>query len=163
MCIRDSVYQCDRPFGGSQFARVVKGVDLRSTAGNCAWARTPQLTLILMYRSTPSGRHCRARSQTRTNNATCSIALRCVAVRCAATACRCIASRYIRMPLQSHRSAIASHCNCVALQPSCFPIAMHCNNALGIVHRAARARNPNRCCPRRDAAAVQLENAMPST
>ena len=30
--------------GSSQFARVVKGVDLRSTAGNCAWARTPQLT-----------------------------------------------------------------------------------------------------------------------
>ena len=28
----------------SQFARVVKGVDLRSTAGNCAWAQTPQLT-----------------------------------------------------------------------------------------------------------------------
>ena len=27
-----------------RFARVVKGVDLRSTAGNCAWARTPQLT-----------------------------------------------------------------------------------------------------------------------
>jgi len=24
-----------------QFARVVKGVDLRSTAGNCAWVRTP--------------------------------------------------------------------------------------------------------------------------
>ena len=31
----------------SQFARVVKGVDLRSTAGNCAWVRTPQLTSIL--------------------------------------------------------------------------------------------------------------------
>ena len=31
----------------SQFARVVKGVDLRSTAGNCAWVRTPQLTNIL--------------------------------------------------------------------------------------------------------------------
>ena len=31
-------------FISSQFARVVKGVDLRSTAGNCAWARTPQLT-----------------------------------------------------------------------------------------------------------------------
>ena len=30
-----------------QFARVVKGVDLRSTAGNCAWARTPQLTCWL--------------------------------------------------------------------------------------------------------------------
>ena len=28
----------------SQFARVVKGVDLRSTAGNCAWVRAPQLT-----------------------------------------------------------------------------------------------------------------------
>ena len=28
----------------SKFARVVKGVDLRSTAGNCAWVRTPQLT-----------------------------------------------------------------------------------------------------------------------
>ena len=28
----------------SQFARVVKGVDLRSTTGNCAWVRTPQLT-----------------------------------------------------------------------------------------------------------------------
>ena len=27
-----------------QFARVAKGVDLRSTAGNCAWVRTPQLT-----------------------------------------------------------------------------------------------------------------------
>ena len=31
-------------FATGQFARVVKGVDLRSTAGNCAWARTPQLT-----------------------------------------------------------------------------------------------------------------------
>ena len=30
-----------------QFARVVKGVDLRSTAGNCAWVRTPQLTKFL--------------------------------------------------------------------------------------------------------------------
>lgn len=29
-----------------QFARVVKGVDLRSTAGNCARVRTPQLTGI---------------------------------------------------------------------------------------------------------------------
>ena len=28
-----------------QFARVVKGVDLRSTGGNSAWVRTPQLTL----------------------------------------------------------------------------------------------------------------------
>ena len=28
----------------SQFARVVKGVDLRSTTGNCAWVQTPQLT-----------------------------------------------------------------------------------------------------------------------
>ena len=27
-----------------QFARVAKGVDLRSTEGNFAWARTPQLT-----------------------------------------------------------------------------------------------------------------------
>ena len=35
------------PCGRSQFARVVKGVDLRSTAGNCAWARTPQLTVLL--------------------------------------------------------------------------------------------------------------------
>ena len=30
-----------------QFARVAKGVDLRSTAGNCAWVRTPQLTFDL--------------------------------------------------------------------------------------------------------------------
>ena len=30
----------------SQFARVAKGVDLRSTAGNCAWVRTPQLTTV---------------------------------------------------------------------------------------------------------------------
>ena len=35
-----------------QFARVVKGVDLRSTAGNCAWARTPQLTILLSQVST---------------------------------------------------------------------------------------------------------------
>ena len=31
-------------FPACQFARVVKGVDLRSTAGNCARVRTPQLT-----------------------------------------------------------------------------------------------------------------------
>ena len=30
--------------GACQFAREVKGVDLRSTAGNCAWVPTPQLT-----------------------------------------------------------------------------------------------------------------------
>ena len=30
----------------SQFARVVKGVDLRSTGGNSAWVRTPQLTVL---------------------------------------------------------------------------------------------------------------------
>ena len=28
-----------------KFARVVKGVDLRSTAGNCAWVRAPQLAI----------------------------------------------------------------------------------------------------------------------
>ena len=33
--------KCGRRHG--QFAREVKGVDLRSTAGNCAWVRTPQL------------------------------------------------------------------------------------------------------------------------
>jgi hypothetical protein len=27
-----------------QFARVAEGVDLRSTASNCVWVRTPQLT-----------------------------------------------------------------------------------------------------------------------
>ena len=32
-------------FAARQFARVVKGVDLRSTAGNCAWVQTPQLTM----------------------------------------------------------------------------------------------------------------------
>ena len=32
------------PSGRSQFARVVKGVDLRSTGGNSAWVRAPQLT-----------------------------------------------------------------------------------------------------------------------
>ena len=30
-------------FEHGKFARVAKGVDLRSTAGNCAWVRTPQL------------------------------------------------------------------------------------------------------------------------
>ena len=29
-----------------QFARVVKGVDLRSTARKCAWVGTPQLTFL---------------------------------------------------------------------------------------------------------------------
>ena len=29
-----------------QFARAVEGVDLRSTAGNCAWGRVPQLTCL---------------------------------------------------------------------------------------------------------------------
>ena len=36
--------QCDQQWllvGSSQFARVVKGVDLRSTARKCAWVRTP--------------------------------------------------------------------------------------------------------------------------
>jgi hypothetical protein len=36
--------RCSETFSGSQFARVVKGVDLRSTARKCAWVRTPQLT-----------------------------------------------------------------------------------------------------------------------
>ena len=31
-----------------QFARVVKGLDLRSNAGNCAWVRTPQLAHLLL-------------------------------------------------------------------------------------------------------------------
>ena len=35
----------------SQFAREVKGVDLRSTAGNCAWARTPQLATFFWLRA----------------------------------------------------------------------------------------------------------------
>ena len=35
-------------FCHGQFARVVKGVDLRSTAGNCAWVRTPQLTFAML-------------------------------------------------------------------------------------------------------------------
>ena len=35
-------------FRHGQFARVVKGVDLRSTAGNCAWVRTPQLTFRML-------------------------------------------------------------------------------------------------------------------
>ena len=35
-------------FRHGQFARVVKGVDLRSTAGNCAWVRTPQLTFGML-------------------------------------------------------------------------------------------------------------------
>ena len=33
----------------SKFARVVKGVDLRSTAGHCARVRTPQLTSLLAF------------------------------------------------------------------------------------------------------------------
>ena len=33
-----------QPLARSQFARVVKGVDLRSAGGNSAWIRTPQLT-----------------------------------------------------------------------------------------------------------------------
>ena len=37
----------------SQFARVVKGVDLRSTAGNCAQVRTPQLTHCLGLQTQP--------------------------------------------------------------------------------------------------------------
>ena len=37
---------CKASVDSCEFARVVKGVDLRSTAGNCAWARTPQLTGI---------------------------------------------------------------------------------------------------------------------
>ena len=43
-----------------QFARVVKGVDLRSTAGNCAWARTPQLAHVfacLLLMQVPEGVH----------------------------------------------------------------------------------------------------------
>ena len=42
--IHDGVMCVYTPPG--QFARVVKGVDLRSAAGNCAWARTPQLTFV---------------------------------------------------------------------------------------------------------------------
>ena len=37
-----------------QFARVAKGVDLRSTAGNCAWVRTPQLTSLHTWVDRPT-------------------------------------------------------------------------------------------------------------
>ena len=36
------------PWLPCQFARVVKGLDLRSNAGNCAWVRTPQLAHSLL-------------------------------------------------------------------------------------------------------------------
>ena len=36
----------------SQFARVVKGVDLRSTGGNSVWVQTPQLTSALSCEQT---------------------------------------------------------------------------------------------------------------
>ena len=51
-----------------QFARVVKGVDLRSTAGNCAWVRTPQLT----FRSPLKGN---GRSTNAREAASCSISV----------------------------------------------------------------------------------------
>ena len=47
-----------------QFARVVKGVDLRSTAAHCAWVRTPQLTLV--HADARSGGWCSARAQRQT-------------------------------------------------------------------------------------------------
>ena len=43
-----------------QFARVVKGVDLRSTAGNCAWVRTPQLTCFTSDFAIETLAHCRS-------------------------------------------------------------------------------------------------------
>ena len=44
VCFRVVRYKYMCPAAPSQFARVAKGVDLRSTAGNCARVRTPQLT-----------------------------------------------------------------------------------------------------------------------
>ncbi len=45
-CCRQAVPVGAKPWiRVSQFARVVKGVDLRSTGGNSAWVRAPQLTL----------------------------------------------------------------------------------------------------------------------
>ena len=44
-------YASGRGMAVGQFARVAKGVDLRSTAGNCAWARTPQLTFDTRHTS----------------------------------------------------------------------------------------------------------------
>ena len=41
---RDCADTSSTASASSQFARVAKGVDLRSTGGNSAWARTPQLT-----------------------------------------------------------------------------------------------------------------------
>ena len=37
-----------------QFARVAKGVDLRSTGGNSAWVRTPQLTYLDVAHAVPN-------------------------------------------------------------------------------------------------------------
>ena len=51
-----------------QFARVVKGVDLRSTAGNCAWVRTPQLTNVFCTNN-------RRMTALRETNLHCEIAL----------------------------------------------------------------------------------------
>ena len=55
-----------------QFARVVKGVDLRSTAGNCAWAQTPQLTQL----TTASAPGHTSRCQQCSQNTVCSGNLR---------------------------------------------------------------------------------------
>ena len=41
LCFDQADDQCWRSAGSSQFARVVRGVDLRSTARKCAWVRTP--------------------------------------------------------------------------------------------------------------------------
>ena len=43
---------CGQVIAG-QFARVVKGVDLRSTGGNSAWVRSPQLTIAYVYSCAP--------------------------------------------------------------------------------------------------------------
>ena len=44
VCARKACVDTQKTLRG-QFARVVKGVDLRSTGVNSAWVRTPQLTL----------------------------------------------------------------------------------------------------------------------
>ena len=80
LCARATSYGYAR--SACQFAREVKGVDLRSTAGNCAWVRTPQLTSL--HPTGPAARpactlrqsHSLYKSKTAAQNAAPRIALK---------------------------------------------------------------------------------------
>ena len=103
LCFAQADDQHWRSAGSSQFARVGRGVDLRSTARKCAWVRTPFIADMSGWRHSVRKECCALSSSNRVCLNSCfrsCVALLCSALRGGAPA-RCLATH------KCHKCALA--------------------------------------------------------